>query len=526
MRPLGQESDKAFALLNALDDAQRKQAILNYRVADLVLGPGQDGKTIQPEGLKASAMNEHQRAMLLDLISEWAGIIHESAAAARMAEIKADIDETWFAWSGPTTVTPGRNITAYYRIQGRTSSSSTRPSAWAAIPPCISIPCTVIRRTTTAGGRRQNEHEAIAAAAILLSAGAPASAHRLDEYLQATSSRWRKTMLQAVMRLIPGVAVSAVVLASIDTNEDGAISQAEQRIYAERVLRDLSLTIDGKCWNPSSSRQNYQGIEGDEEGRGEIQLAFAADLPARRAPTGDSYSKTITRAGYRGLSGELPGSARPGYSVHRAESELRAVVLSIGLCAGRRFFSAEVRRLDADHWFVWSVFGRLPQACSASACGTSPKVQTIFCSCWRFLLPAPLLAALCSRWTGFGGVRHCLLQILKSCYRLYRRALDHAGAGSGGDGFPIPSRPIEVLIAVSIFVSAAPRSPSLVPGSRSRSSRFFRSDSWIGIPRNGSGWNWGWAGGNVSPELGGFQPRYRGDAVGCGGPRPCRLSFY
>jgi hypothetical protein len=118
VRPLGQENDKAFALLNALDESQRKQAILNYRVADLVLGPGQDGKTIQPEGLKASAMNERQRAMLLDLISEWAGIVHESAAAARMAEIKAGLDETWFAWSGPTTATPGKNGTAYYRIQG------------------------------------------------------------------------------------------------------------------------------------------------------------------------------------------------------------------------------------------------------------------------------------------------------------------------------------------------------------------------------------------------------------------------
>jgi Protein of unknown function (DUF3500) len=118
VRPLGQESDKAFALLNALDDGQKKQAILSYHLADLVLGPGQDGKTIQPEGLKASAMNDRQRAMLLDLISQWSNIIHESAAAARMAELKADINETWFAWSGPTTVTPGSNITAYYRIQG------------------------------------------------------------------------------------------------------------------------------------------------------------------------------------------------------------------------------------------------------------------------------------------------------------------------------------------------------------------------------------------------------------------------
>ena len=87
-------------------------------MADLVLGPGHDGKTIQPEGLKASAMNEKQRAMLLDLIAEWAGIAGDGFAAARMAEIKAGLDDTWFAWSGPTTAEPGKNISAYYRIQG------------------------------------------------------------------------------------------------------------------------------------------------------------------------------------------------------------------------------------------------------------------------------------------------------------------------------------------------------------------------------------------------------------------------
>jgi hypothetical protein len=118
VRPLAGESDKALALLGALDDGQRKQAILNFRVADLILGPGQDGKTIQPEGLKVSNMNEKQRAMLLDVIAEWAGIVHDSAAAARMAELKADFNDTWFAWSGPTSANPGTNITAYYRIQG------------------------------------------------------------------------------------------------------------------------------------------------------------------------------------------------------------------------------------------------------------------------------------------------------------------------------------------------------------------------------------------------------------------------
>ena len=116
VRPLGAENDKAFALINALDEGQRKQAILNYKVADLVLGPGQDGKTIQPEGIKCSAMNASQQAMLLDLAGEWAGIVNEQAAAVRMAEIKANLAATWFAWSGPTT----NGTPAYYRIQGPT----------------------------------------------------------------------------------------------------------------------------------------------------------------------------------------------------------------------------------------------------------------------------------------------------------------------------------------------------------------------------------------------------------------------
>lgn len=116
VRPLGAENDKAFLLINALDEEQRKKAILNYKVADLVLGPGKDGKTIQPEGLPCSVMKTNQQAMLLDLMGEWAGIVYEPAAAARMAEIKANLGETWFAWSGPTT----NGSAAYYRIQGPT----------------------------------------------------------------------------------------------------------------------------------------------------------------------------------------------------------------------------------------------------------------------------------------------------------------------------------------------------------------------------------------------------------------------
>ncbi|WP_052200562.1 DUF3500 domain-containing protein [Terriglobus sp. TAA 43] len=118
IRPVGRESDKALALLQALDDSQRKQAVLSYQVADLVLGPGQDGKKIAPEGLKASSMNAQQQAMLLDVVAEWSGILTEPYAAARIAQMKADLKDTYFAWSGATDGKAGTNITAYYRIQG------------------------------------------------------------------------------------------------------------------------------------------------------------------------------------------------------------------------------------------------------------------------------------------------------------------------------------------------------------------------------------------------------------------------
>jgi hypothetical protein len=118
VRVLARENDKAFALLETLTATQRRQAVLDYKVGDLVLGPGHDGETIVPEGVPGAALDASQKAMLLDLIGEWAGIIHESYAAERREQLKADLDQTWFAWSGPQTRESGRNGAAYYRIQG------------------------------------------------------------------------------------------------------------------------------------------------------------------------------------------------------------------------------------------------------------------------------------------------------------------------------------------------------------------------------------------------------------------------
>jgi hypothetical protein len=116
VRPLGREVDRAFDLMQSLDDAQRKQAILGFQMHDLVLGPGRDGQTIQPEGVKGSDLTDKQRDMLLDLASEWTGIMNDAAATAKMEEMKKNIADTWFAWSGPTE----KGSATYFRIQGPT----------------------------------------------------------------------------------------------------------------------------------------------------------------------------------------------------------------------------------------------------------------------------------------------------------------------------------------------------------------------------------------------------------------------
>ncbi|PYQ09171.1 MAG: hypothetical protein DMF83_04355 [Acidobacteria bacterium] len=118
-----------------------------------------------------------------------------------------------------------------------------------------------------------------AAGTMLLSVSTPAFAHRLDEYLQATTISLEKDRVQAQIRLTPGVAVFPIVFASIDSDADGIISEAEQHAYAERVLRDLSLTIDGDRVQLRLVSSRASNVQEMMDGRGEIQLDVDGNVP-------------------------------------------------------------------------------------------------------------------------------------------------------------------------------------------------------------------------------------------------------
>ncbi len=116
IQPLGREMTKGFALVQALDATQKKQAIRAPYYIDLVLGPGQDGKKVAAEGVPGSALTEPQKKLLLDLISEWVGNVNDEDAAVKLAEVKKDLNKIFFAWGGPTET----GSAAYYRISGPT----------------------------------------------------------------------------------------------------------------------------------------------------------------------------------------------------------------------------------------------------------------------------------------------------------------------------------------------------------------------------------------------------------------------
>lgn len=118
-----------------------------------------------------------------------------------------------------------------------------------------------------------------ATGALLLSVATPAFAHRVDEYLQATTIAVERDRVQAQIRLTPGIEVFPEVLAFIDADHDGVVSDVEQRRYAARVLRDLSLTIDGERVALRLVSFQFADLEVLRDGRGVIAIDFTGDVP-------------------------------------------------------------------------------------------------------------------------------------------------------------------------------------------------------------------------------------------------------
>ena len=116
IRALKAQEDTARELLGSLDASQRERAIFDdvaptnvVTGAELVVNP------LDPIGIPGSALSSRQRDLLMAVIDSYVGLMADDIAALRRAAVeRGGLDDTWFAWAGPT----GRGEVAYYRVQG------------------------------------------------------------------------------------------------------------------------------------------------------------------------------------------------------------------------------------------------------------------------------------------------------------------------------------------------------------------------------------------------------------------------
>ena len=111
---LQEEQNRGLALINALDEEQRKKAIIevskngNHTVGEAF----KDNVVLSDIGIRATEFTSKQKKQLLDLIAEYVRNMRDGHAKIKMSEVGRHLDETRFAWIGGTDA----KSVFYYRI--------------------------------------------------------------------------------------------------------------------------------------------------------------------------------------------------------------------------------------------------------------------------------------------------------------------------------------------------------------------------------------------------------------------------
>lgn len=112
---------------------------------------------------------------------------------------------------------------------------------------------------------------------LMILCGARAQPHQLDEYLQATLLDLSGDRVSVELSLTPGAAIAPQILALVDRDRDGVMSPTETGEYAGRVMREVSLTIDGRPCRLTVTRAVSSAWDDLREGTGSIRLEAVAE---------------------------------------------------------------------------------------------------------------------------------------------------------------------------------------------------------------------------------------------------------
>jgi hypothetical protein len=111
---LQQERAEGLRMLEALTPEQKKQAIIETsKAGSSNLGEAfKDNLVLDYAGVPVRSLSAQQKALLTSLIGLFVGNMDDGHAKVRMDEVNARLDDTYFAWIGPT----GADSAFYYRI--------------------------------------------------------------------------------------------------------------------------------------------------------------------------------------------------------------------------------------------------------------------------------------------------------------------------------------------------------------------------------------------------------------------------
>jgi hypothetical protein len=162
----------------------------------------------------------------------------------------------------------------------------------------------------------------IMAAAVLgaLALQAQAPAHEVDEYVQAALISIERDHLDVQLRLVPGADVFSQVFASIDTNADSVVSDAERQTYARSVTADLFMSLNGQRAIPDVVSIDFPSVDLMREGLGEVQLTFRVPVSTRNA----RQKFVLENRHQRGISAYLVNCLKPRDGSLRIVSQHRS----------------------------------------------------------------------------------------------------------------------------------------------------------------------------------------------------------
>ncbi len=285
----------------------------------------------------------------------------------------------------------------------------------------------------------------VAIAALVVAGGA--SAHRLDDVLQATMLTIGADRIDATIRPVPGQAVASSAIGDIDADGDGAFSPDEQRAFAVRVVDDVAVAIDGRAMQPTASRWTFPPAAAMRDGTGEIVVEWTVAMPAG---TGDRAVVVTNRHRRDGVV-YLANTLVPNDPDVRVVGERRDARQSRYEVDVRRGFVPAANRASRDvadapfdprPWFDLVRLGMRHIGQGAD--------HLLFLT--TLLLVAPLRAN-GGRWAATVGPKRALrhaMGIVTAFTVGHSITLMLTAIG----GIDIPARPVEVAIAASIVVSA------------------------------------------------------------------------